>query len=108
MGRPRYQNGHLKLSGERNPSWVGLFYETVRGDDGQTRRIHRSVILGLQSELTKTEAKRKLQEKLSRFQNVLPDAGVPLRVFVEQKWLPLKEAKWKESTKLTSLGIIQK
>jgi integrase len=108
MGRPRYQTGHLQIRGKQNPSWVGFFYETVKGDDGKTTRVHRSTILGLTSELTKTEAKKKLTAVLSRFQNVRPDAGVTLRLFIEKKWIPLKEAKWKESTKLTSLGIIQK
>ena len=105
--RPRYQSGHLKLVGKR-PSWVGFYYETIKGENGETRRIHRSVRLGLKSEVSRTQAKLKLQEKLSRFQNILPDASVPLKFFIEQKWLPLRQAKWKKSTALTSMGMIKK
>jgi integrase len=66
------------------------------------------VVLGSRSALSKTSAKLKLQEIISRYQGVLPDSTVTLRWFIENKFLPLKIPKWKDSTKGTSLGIIQK
>jgi integrase len=106
--RPRWQDGHLTLSGKRHPAWFGLYYETVQGESGKPRRVHRRVRLGAKDTLTKTDAKRKLTEILARYQSIRPDSSVTLRQFIEGKWLPLKEAKWKASTKLTSLGILQK
>ena len=101
MPRPRFQNGYVCAVGKK---WRGEWYETVRNDDGTTRRVHHSRTLDAD---TKTQAKQKLAEILAPFQSIRPDASVPLRSFVEQKWLPLKEAKWKDSTKLTSKGIIE-
>jgi hypothetical protein len=102
MARPRFQNGHVAIV---SGSWRGYWYETVRDDDGIARRIHHSTVLDAE---TKTQAKQKLAELVAPYQSIRPDASVPLRSFVEQKWLPLKKAKWKDSTKLTSLGVIEK
>jgi integrase len=102
MPRPRFQTGHVCAVGKK---WRGEWYETVRNDDGTTRRVHHSAILEAD---TKTKAKQALAAKIAPCQNVRPDAGVSLRSFIESKWLPLKKAKWKESTKLTSEGILQK
>jgi hypothetical protein len=103
MPRPRFQSGHVCAVGKK---WRGEWYETVHDSHGTTtRRIHHSRVLDARN---KTEAKQKLAEILIPFQNIRPDGSVPLRVFIEQKFLPLKEGRWKDSTKLTSLGIIQK
>jgi hypothetical protein len=103
MPRPRFQNGYVCAVGKKRR---GEWYETVHDSDGTaTRRIHHSRALDAHN---KTEAKQKLAEILTPFQNIRPDGSVPLRAFIELKFLPLKEGRWKDSTKLTSLGIIQK
>ena len=102
MPRPRFQNGYVLQVGKK---WYGEWYETVKHDDGTITRKHRSKVLSAKN---KTEAKKELAALIAPYQTVRPDAGVSLRRFIEQKWLPLKKAKWKESTELTSAGIIEK
>jgi integrase len=102
MPRPRWQTGYVCTTGK---NFRGEWYETVRSNDGTARRIHHSTVLDAH---TKTEAKKKLAEILSRYQEVRPDSTVSLRQFVKRVWLPLKMSRWKASTRLTSLGILKK
>lgn len=105
MGRPRLQRGWIT---EQGPNWRGEYYETVFLPDGSQKRIHRSVVLGQRSQISKTEAKQKLDRILARYQGVLPDSSVTLAWFVENKFLPIKLGRWKASTKGTSEGILKK
>lgn len=58
--------------------------------------------------MTKTQAKKKLADIISREVALRPDSSVRLRWFVENKFLPLKEGAWKASTAGTNKGIIEK
>ncbi len=105
MGRPRFQRGHVtEISG----NWRGFYYVNTVSATGQKKRPHKSVVLGQCSQMTKTDAKKKLLEIILKELPLVPDDSVTLRWFIENKWQPLKEAKWKASTKLTNTGIIKK
>lgn len=105
MPGPRYQTGHVT---RQNRHWRGEYHTFRIQPDGSTKRIHKSANLGLRSETTKTQAKKKLADIISREVATRPDSSVRLRWFVENKWLPTKEALWKESTTQTNKGVIEK
>ena len=65
----------------RNDSWVGRYYVDV---PGQTNRVRKAVVLGLKSELTKTQAKLKLK-------HVLSDEGVNTPDHLERSLKPATE-----------------
>jgi hypothetical protein len=62
MRRP-FQAGGVRKRGTRSPVWEGRYYEPVL-IAGRLRKVRQAVVLGLCSEITKTEAKRKFQEIL--------------------------------------------
>lgn len=104
MGRPRFQRGHVT---DQGANWRGEFYIQEVSATGEKRRVHKSVVLGQRSKMTKTEAKKKLAEIILAQLPLTPDGSVTLRWFVEQKWLPIKQARWKASTHGTNVGIIE-
>lgn len=58
--RRRFQAGAVRKRGTRSPVWEGRYYEPVLVA-GKLKRVRRAVVLGLCSETTKGEAKRKFQ-----------------------------------------------
>jgi integrase len=104
MGRPRYQHGHVK---EQGTNWRGEYYVIEVNSQGKQHRKHCSVVLGERSKLTKTEAKKKLEGIIAAKLPLSPDDSCSLRWFVENKWLPIKSAKWKGSTLGTNKGILE-
>ena len=61
--RRRFQAGGVRKRGRRSPVWEARYYEPVLVA-GKLKKVRRAVILGLCSEMTKGEAKRKFQEIL--------------------------------------------
>ena len=61
--RKRFRAGHVFQRGKRCKVWVGCYRERVL-DGGQLKLQQRKVVLGRRSEMTKTQAKRKLLEIL--------------------------------------------
>lgn len=58
--RRRFQAGAVRKRGTRSPVWEGRYYEPVLVA-GKLKKVRRAVVLGLCSETTKGEAKRKFQ-----------------------------------------------
>ncbi len=58
--RRRFQAGAVRKRGTRSPVWEGRYYEPVLMA-GKLKKVRRAVVLGLCSETTKGEAKRKFQ-----------------------------------------------
>jgi integrase len=108
MARARFQRGSIIVSGKTRPTYLGLYREYVKDAEGVEHKHHRSTILGLVSEISKTEARKKFDAYLTNFQDTRPDGEMLLRTFVREKWLPIKQARWRASTKLTSTGVIEK
>src|SRR5215467_16049253 len=97
MGRDRYQEGSLVLSGKRIKRWRGHFYVYRKHEDGREVRHFRNVFLGFKSEMDKGEAKAALRELIAReTRNVAPaPLSVTLRWFYDNRYLPQKEEQWK-------------
>jgi hypothetical protein len=60
MGRDRYQEGSLVLSGKRVKRWRGHFYVYRKHKDGREVRHFRNVFLGFKAEMEKGQAKTAL------------------------------------------------
>lgn len=63
MPRQRRQNGFVKPTGKSPRTWTGYWYEYVVVD-GRERRRERSKVLGFRSEMTKSDAQKKLRDLL--------------------------------------------
>ena len=111
MPRDRYQRGRVEGTGKRVKKWKGYFYVYVRQADGTEKRKHRSAILGLKAQMRKWEAERELQRIIERETErnapVKPDDSVTYGWFVRERYLPMREGTWRESTKRTNLDLIE-
>src|SRR6058998_979512 len=89
--RKRFQKGNVR---KVHGSWIGRWWE-----DGQ-RRYEK---LGRVSEMTKSQAKENLMEKL-RVINARPgiDLDTSFDDFVQDVFFPFYRRKWKRSTKMTT------
>ena len=103
MPRDRYQHGWVEETGKKVKKWKGHFYVYVVTADGKEKRKHRSVTLGLKSGMRKWEAERELGKIIERESrgntNPIPDPSLKFGWFWASRFLPLKESKWRRSTK---------
>ena len=77
LARRRFQKGRVFLRGKKNPVWVGRWREDVI-ENGETRRIERSEVLGTKSDFpTKRLALRELEKRLS----VVNDPPLPCTAY---------------------------
>jgi len=70
MARRRYQTGEVFKRNKNNPVWVGRYREDAIQQNGKTRRIYRSVILGPVSKLTEKQARRAFEPFLARVNSI--------------------------------------
>ena len=101
MGKS-HQKGWVSVRGKK---WYGYFRRTVLDPaSNEPKPIITPVVLGLKSEMTKFEAREKLEREIARLtghtteEGVVRNGSVTLRWFVHNRYLPLKEADWKEET----------
>lgn len=101
MPRTRHQHGYVEPFGKIEKKWKGHYYVYVREPDGSERRAHRTADLGLRSRFTKGQAEEKLREIIAReTRSSVPDpGGVTLAWFWENRFLPMREPTWKESSR---------
>jgi integrase len=110
MGKS-HQKGWVSVRGKK---WYGYFRRTVI--DPKTREpktVSTPVALGLKTEMTKYEAREKLELEIKRLtgqiteDGVVKNGSVTFGWFVHNRYLPLKEADWKEETAKTKKYLIQ-
>lgn len=109
MGRDRYQEGRVALTGKHIKKWRGHFYVYEKQPDGTEIRRHRNVALGLKSEMDKGQAKAKLRDTITRVtRNTAPlPLAVTLRWFYENRYLPQKEQQWKVTSRPKTKRFIE-
>ena len=102
MPRDRYQHGWIEETGKKVKKWKGHYYVYILTVDGKEKRRHCSVILGLKSEMRKWEAERELGKIIERESRghgqAKPDPNLTFEWFWTNRFLPLKESKWRRST----------
>jgi integrase len=106
-----HQKGWVRLRGRK---WYGYFRRTeLDPGTSQSKLNVAQVILGLKSEMSKYEAREKLEREIARLggqstgdQSVV-NGSVTFEWFVLNRYLPLKEADWREETAKVKKHLIQ-
>lgn len=109
LARRRFQKGRVFLRGKKNPVWVGRWYEDVI-ENGETRRIYRSEVLGTKLDFpTKCLARRELEKRLSVVNDPRYRAR-PTATFAEfaSRWESLVLTQHKPSTQATIRSHLRK
>lgn len=106
-----YQKGWVSVRGRK---WYGYFRRTVLDPDtNEAKTASIPVELGLKSEMTKTQARVKLESEIVRRTGQTIEDGtvkngtVTFGWFVRNRYLPLKEADWREETAKIKKHLIQ-
>jgi integrase len=110
MPRQRYQRGRVFLKGRRAKKWWGRYYVYVLDENGSERRKWKLEPLGLASEMTKTDARRKLQDIIDRATAqpwAKPDPETPWDHFIRTRYLPTRQPTWKPRTAHTTLSLFE-
>lgn len=101
MARQRYQSGCLFKRGRRRKVWVARWRDDVILADGSRGRVHRSVVLGLVTEMpSRRMAQARLEERLRKLNHGLqgPLSVMRFREYVEGQWTSLSLPMYKLST----------
>ena len=103
MARDRHQTGWVEETGKQVKRWKGHYYVYLKQPDGTERRRHRAVTLGPKAGLRKWQANRELLRIIERETRgngpARPDGKATFGWFWEHRYLPLKAAKWRRSTR---------
>ena len=108
-----HQRGYVTLRGKQ---WYGYYRKEVNDPTtGEQKTIRVPIILGLKTKMSKFEAREALQRELTKQvgqpgspTRIMNDGSVTFTWFVENRFLPLKEAVWKEETAKTKTVLIQR
>lgn len=111
MGKS-HQSGWVVLRGKK---WYGYYRRRVLDPTRNEQKVDAiAVILGQKSQLTKFQARERLEQQIAK-QNgqtavgrVMNDGAVTFGWFVRNRFFPLKEAKWRPETAKVKKLIIQK
>ena len=107
-----YQRGHITTRGKQ---WYGYYRKTVNDPiTNEPKSVRVPVNLGPKSKMTKTEARQALEREITKQlgqpgspTRIINDGSVTLGWFVNNRFIPLKEAVWKEETAKTKKCLIQ-
>jgi integrase len=106
-----YQKGWVRQRGKK---WYGYFRRTVLDPEtNQPKPVVAQVILGLKAEMSKFQAREKLEREIVRLggqstgDQSMNNGAVTFGWFVHHRYLPLKEADWREETAKVKKYLIQ-
>jgi integrase len=107
-----YQKGWVRLRGKK---WYGYFRRTeLDPATDQPKPAVAQVILGWKSEMSKSQAREKLEGEITRLgkqplngDRSMINGAVTLGWFVTHRYLPLKEADWRAETAKVKKHLIQ-
>jgi len=100
----------------RGKKWYGYFRKTVNDPTtAEQKTVRVAVILGPRSQMKRSEAREALEREITKQNGQTSDAGrvmndssVSFGWFVRNRFLPLKEANWKEETSKVKKLLIQR
>jgi integrase len=97
-----YQKGWVEVRGKK---WYGFYRRTILDPETNTpKTVKMPVILGLKSAMSKFQAREKLAQEITRTSGQVTEDGVvkngtvTFGWFARNRYLPLKEADWREET----------
>jgi len=99
------QEGYLT---QQSGKWLGHFSRWVTDyKTGEKKRQQRAFVIGPVKQFTKTKARDALRERMVTELGVTADRKVTLEWFIAQRWKPLHEGQWRESTKATNEELLK-
>jgi integrase len=109
MPRDRQQAGWVQEVGKRTKKWMGFYYVYAAQADGTERRLRRKKVLGLKSKMKKWEAEKELQDLIDKGAGgeLKPSPNQTLAWFWENRFRPIKEAEWKDSSKPKTIRFVR-
>jgi integrase len=106
--RTRHQDGRVELRGGKVQKWYGHFYIYEVDAVGKETRRHRGVYLGDRSKLKKFQAQEKLRGIIASHSKHQPIPNqLTLEWFTRERFLPMREPQWAQSTRETNLYNVQ-
>ncbi len=106
--RTRHQDGWVEERGSRHKHWYGHYYVYIRDEHGHEKRRHRGVYLGDKARMRKWAAADKLKEIIKAAEKRQPAVSdMTFGWFVREKFLPLRSAGWRQSTRATNLNNLE-
>lgn len=107
-----HQRGYVTPRGKQ---WYGYYRKVVNDPaTNEQKSVRVPVNLGSKSEMNKTEARQALEREITKQlgqpgspTRIMNDGSVTFAWFVTNRFLPLKEAVWKEETAKTKKCLIQ-
>lgn len=105
-----YQKGTVYLKGTREKKWYGKFRVYLQDQDGKESEKTRKVVLGPKAKMRKFEAEARLQEIIRQSNGGMLEGGTELAFddsvtfdwFVENRYFPMREGRWRPATKKTT------
>jgi site-specific recombinase XerC len=106
------QRGYVTTRGKQ---WYGYYRKMVNDPaTNEQKTVRVPVNLGLKSKMNKTEARQTLEREITKQlgqpgspTRIMNDGSVTLAWFINNRFIPLKEAVWKEETAKTKKILIQ-
>jgi integrase len=107
-----YQKGWVRLRGKK---WYGYFRRIeIDPSTNEPKPAAAQVILGFKSEMSKSQAREKLEGEIAKLgkqplngDKSMVNGAVTFGWFVLHRYLPLKEADWRDETAKVKKHIIQ-
>jgi integrase len=91
------QDGYLT---KKSGAWIGHYSRWITDHGtGARKRQQRAFKLGPVAAMKKTQARDKLRERIVSEMGITADSRLTVAGFIEQRWRPLKEGGWRDSTK---------
>jgi integrase len=102
---PRFQQGYLTT---KSGAWIGHYSRwIIDPKTGEKVRRQHAFRIGALNELTKTQARDKLRERMVEDLRISGDGRITLAWFIENRWKPLREGRWRASTKQTNEELLK-
>jgi integrase len=102
-GRSRYSKGYVTLTPANN--WQANWFPYVTDPEtGKEKRVHKTAIVGCKAKMRKFEAEEELR-KLSGAP-AKNKADTTVKDFIDDRWKPLHEGEWQDSTKETNEQLL--
>lgn len=99
------QDGYLT---RQSGAWLGHYSKWILDHKtGQRKRLQRAFKIGPASALTKTQAREKLRHRIVEEVGITADSRVTVGWFIEHRWKPLHEGRWRESTAQTNKELLK-
>jgi integrase len=106
-----HQKGWVSIRGKK---WYGYFRRTILDSKtNQSKTASTPIALGLKSQMTKYQAREKLEHEIAALTGQITEDGtirngtVTFGWFVRNRYLPLKEADWRAETAKVKKYLIQ-